>query len=97
MTYIRLTSDCQFFKATKSGDTIILNWDLSLNLCPYNKISLREFQIGPLMHRRNDHLVEIHSNIIARTLYNPLRTLATVRCSRNCSFIDGIITPGLFL
>ena len=96
MTYIRLTSDCRFFKATISDDKIILTWNMSMNLTPYSKISLKDFQIGPLSHRRHDSLVEIYSNLIARTLYNPLREFATVRVSRNSSFIDSIIVPGLF-
>ena len=96
MTYIRLTSDCRFFKATRSDDGVILTWNMSMNLTPYNKISLKEFQIGPLSHRRHDSLIEIYSNLIARTLYNPLRELATIRISRNSSFVDGIVVPGLF-
>ena len=97
MTYIRLTSDCRFFKATISDEKLILTWNMSMNLTPYKKIALKEFQIGPLAHRRHDSLVEIYSNLIARTLYNPLRELATIRVSRNASFIDGIVIPGLFL
>ena len=96
MTYIRLTSDCRFFKAANSEDGIILTWNMSMNLAPYKKISLKEFQIGPLSHRRHDSLIEIYTNLIARTLYNPLREFSTVRISRNSSFVDGVIVPGSF-
>ena len=94
MTYIRLTNDCQFFDASRVDDAIVLVWNMSLNLMNYQKIALREIQIGPLLGKRHDYLVKVHSNIIPRTLYNPLRELATVRCSRNSSFIDGVITKG---
>ena len=96
MTYIRLTSDCRFFNATATDGKIILTWNMSMNLTPYNKISLKDFQIGPLSHKRHDSLVEIYTNLIARTLYNPLREFATIRVSRNSSFIDSVIVPGLF-
>ena len=96
MTYIRLTNDCQFFTTSFSEDTLILNWNKSLNLSSYNKIALKEIQIGPLTVKRHDVLLGIYSNIIARTLFNPLRELASVRVSRNSSFIDGIIVPGMF-
>ena len=97
MTYILLTSDCQFFNAefTENGE-LILTWNMSANLSSYKKICLKEVQIGPLTVKRHDRLLEIHSNIIARTLYNPLRQLATVRVSRNCSFVDGLLTQGMF-
>ena len=94
MTYIRLTDDCQFFNAVIENDHIILNWNLSIDLRAFSHISLREIQIGPLSLRRHDYVIRVHSNIIARTLYNPLRELATIRCSRNSSFIDGTLTTG---
>ena len=97
MTYIRLTNDCQFFTASIDDQKLILNWNMSLDLSRYNYIALREIQIGPLAVKRHDYLLEIYSNIIARTLYNPLREIATARVSRNSSFIDSMLTPGLFL
>ena len=66
-----------------------------MDLSPYKYISLREIQIGPLSVKRHDYLLEIHSNIIARTLYNPLRELASVRVSRNSSFVDSAVSPGI--
>ena len=97
MTYILLTSDCQFFNAEfNEYGQLLLTWNMSANLSSYKKICIKEVQIGPLTVRRHDVLLEIHSNIIARTLYNPLRQLATVRVSRNSSFIDGLITSGMF-
>ena len=97
MTYILLTSDCQFFNAEfNEYGQLLLTWNMSANLSSYKKICIKEIQIGPLTIRRHDVLLEIHSNIIARTLYNPLRQLATVRVSRNSSFIDGLITSGMF-
>ena len=97
MTYILLTSDCQFFNAEfNEKEELVLTWNMSANLSSYKKISLKEIQIGPLTVKRHDVLLEIHSNIIARTLFNPLRQLATVRVSRNSSFVDGLITQGMF-
>ena len=96
MTFIRLTDDCQFFTASATGSKLTLNWNMSMDLSKYNLISLREIQIGPLAMSRHDYLLKIYSNIIARTLYNPLRELAVVRVSRNSSFIDSQIIPGLF-
>ena len=75
---------------------MFLSWNMSMDLSPYKFISLREIQIGPLSVRRHDYLLEIHSNIIARTLYNPLRELASVRVSRNSSFVDSTVSPGMF-
>ena len=96
MTFIRLTSDCQFFTVSLHATDLILNWNMSMDLSRYDNISLREIQIGPLTISKHDYLLKIYSNIIARTLYNPLRELACIRVSRNSSFIDSVITPGLF-
>ena len=94
MTFIRITNDCSFFNARMSQETLYLTWNKSLNLSSFNKIALREIQIGPLTVKRHDTVLKIQTNIIARTLFNPLRELTTVRVSRNSSFIDGNITPG---
>ena len=97
MTFIRFTNDCQFFNWTKAEDKIILNWNMPIDLTNYKYMSVRKFQIGPLSFKRHDYVLEIYSNIIARTLYNPLRELESIRVSRNSRFIDSEISPGMFL
>ena len=96
MSYIRLTNDCKFFNADADGNKLYLTWNMPMDLSPYKYISLREIQIGPLSVKRHDYVLDIYSNIIARTLYNPLRELATVRVSKNSSFIDSPVSPGMF-
>ena len=97
MSYIRLTNDCKFFTAATEDDSIILTWNMSLDLSSFKYICIREIQIGPLTTKRHDYLLEIYSNLIARTLYNPLREIATCRVSRGSWFIDSPIQTGMFL
>ena len=97
MTFIRLTNDCQFFNFARTGERVTLTWNMPMDLTNYKYMSLLKFQIGPLAFKRHDYLLEIHSNIIARTLYNPLRELETIRISRNSRFIEAEIKPGMFL
>ena len=97
MTFIRLTNDCQFFTSKRDEGRLILTWNMPLDLSNYKFLSLKKFQIGPLSLRRHDYLLVIFSNIIARTLYNPMRELETIRVSRNSSFVDSEISPGMFL
>ena len=97
MSYIRLTNDCRLFTIAFEKNSLILSWNMSIDLSPYKYISIREIQIGPLHTKRHDYILDIYSNIIARTLYNPLREIATCRVSRNSYFVDSIIQPGMFL
>ena len=95
MNYVRLVHDCQFFHAQYDTDGLVLNWNLCLDLSPFKYLSLVDFQIGPMTPRHIDHAIYIHTNMIARTLFNPCREICAVRIHRNSRFIDRLPTAGM--
>ena len=95
MKYLRLVYDCQFFSAHHDVEGLILNWNLGLDLSPFKYLSLVDFQIGPMIPKPGDHLLYIHTNMIARTLYNPCRELTSIRIGRNSRFIERLPRQGM--
>ena len=95
MKYLRLVYDCQFFNAQFDNDGLMLTWNLGLDLSPFKYLSLIDFQIGPMLPKNIDHLIFIHTNMIARTLYNPCREIAAIRIPRYSRFVDKIPSPGM--
>ena len=73
MSFIRLTEACQFFTVYQEGNDLILTWNSGINFTKFTHASFIKFQFGPVQKCNNATFFIIHSNIIARTLHNPLR------------------------
>ena len=95
MKYLRLVYDCQFFNAQFDNEGLTLTWNLGLDLSPFKFISLIDFQIGPMTIKHGDHVIYVHTNMIARTLYNPCREISAIRIPRNSRFIETLPPPGM--
>ena len=96
MKHIRLTNDCQFFSLTNDQESITLTWNLSINLSEYKCIALREVQLGPLIPSRRDYMIKMYTNMISRTLYNPLREISKIQIPRNTVYANYSSNPGAF-
>ena len=97
MKFMRLTNACQNFSALSDDNSMQLNWNTSVNLTPYKFVSLLRIQLGPVKSDDHNRFVTIHSNIIARTLHNPLREIACVQVPRRSQFIDSDYIEGKLL
>ena len=95
MKYIRLTNACQSFTAIAELDTIHLNWNTSITLTPVKYASLLKLQLGPVKADDHNRLVAVHTNIIARTLHNPLREIACIQVPRRSQFIESDYVKGM--
>ena len=91
---MRLTNACQSFSALSDDDSIQLFWNTSVNLTPYKYVSLLRIQIGPIKADDHNRMVTVHTNIIARTLHNPLREITCVQVPRRSQFVDSIYIKG---
>ena len=97
MRYMRLTNGGQAFTATVDNEIIQLNWNTPITLTPTKYVSLLKLQIGPVRADDHNRFVTVRSNIIARTLHNPLRELACIQVPRKSQFVDSEYVKGKFL
>ena len=97
MKYIRLTSACQSFTAIHDDASIQLNWNTSITLTPVKYASLLRLHIGPIKADDHNRLITIHTNIIARTLHNPLREIACIQVPRRSQIIESDYVKGMLL
>ena len=97
MKYLRLTNACQFFTGLSNEEKLQLSWDTSLNLTPYKFVSLLKIQMGPIKADEHNRLVSVCTNIISRTLHNPLREITCVQVPRRSQFIDSEYVKGQLL
>ena len=97
MKYIRLTNACQSYAVVNELDSVHLNWNIALNLAPYKYASLLRLQIGPIISRDQDRLVPVYTNLISRTLLNPLREIALIHIPRKSYFIEFQYVKGQLL
>ena len=95
MKYLRLVYDCQFFNAQYDTDGLVLSWNLGLDLSPFKYLSLVDLQIGPMTPKHGDHVIYLHTNMIARTLYNPCREISAIRIPKNSRFVDRLPPSGM--
>ena len=94
MKYLKLTNTCQSFNAITVEDSLHLNWNTSINLTPFKYASLLRIQIGPIKADDHNRLVTVHTNIIARTLYNPLREITCIQVPRRSQYIEYTYVKG---
>ena len=94
---MRLTNTCQSFSASIEPDSIHLNWNTSITLTPAKYASLLKLQIGPVKADDHNRLVTVHTNIIARTLHNPLREIACIQVPRKTHFVESEYVKGKLL
>ena len=73
MSFIRLTEACQFFTVCNEENDLILTWNSGINFIKFTHVSFIKFQFGPIKPINDADFFVVHSNIIARTLHNPLR------------------------
>ena len=94
MKYLKLTNTCQSFSVSSGDDSLHLNWNTSINLTPFKYASLLRIQLGPVKSDDHNRLVTVHTNIIARTLHNPLREITCVQVPRRSQFIESTYVKG---
>ena len=78
-----LSSDYRNFsiKTVESCDTwstILLEWPAPLKLSDYNKLALHQIQIFPLHHVPHAYSVDIRSNLVGGSVYNPRDILTSM-------------------
>ena len=95
MKYMRLTNTCQSFSVLTDEDSLLLNWNTSITLTPVKYASLLKLQLGPIKADEHNRLISVHTNIIARTLHNPLRELACIHVPRRSQFIESDYVKGM--
>ena len=94
MKYLKLTNTCQSFNAISTDDSLHLYWNTSINLAPFKYASLLRIQMGPVKADDHNRLVSLHTNIIARTLHNPLREIACIHIPRRSQFLESTYVKG---
>ena len=94
MKYMRLTNSCQSFSATIEDDNIHLNWNTAITFTPVKYVSLLKLQIGPIKADDHNRLITVHTNIIARTLHNPLREITCIQIPRRSQYIESQYIKG---
>ena len=93
-SFVKLTSNCDFFKLTNNVQTnsVDLIWDVALPLHTVKSIGLYELKIRyPENGMTMDENIEttIHCNLLERTLTNPNKEIACVHWSK--SYAESII------
>ena len=87
MSFIRLTDACQFFTVCNEENDLILTWNSGINFTKFTHVSFIKFQFGPIKPINDAKFIVVYSNIIARTLHNPLREVLCQAITEK-SYID---------
>ena len=93
MSFIRLTEACQFFTVSVEENDLVLTWNSGINFMKFTHASFIKFQFGPIKPVSDAAFFVVHSNIIARTLHNPLREVLCQSMPEK-SYIDNQFMEG---
>ena len=94
-----LSSEFKNFSAkivdtTDSWLTLLLEWPAPLTLTDYNKIAVHQLQLFPLHHVPHGYSMDIRSNLIGGSVYNPRDILMSIFVPKHSRSIPNFGTIG---